>query len=113
MREGNYKPSDDDLGEVRDVAVKVRRPGVLADIALDLYVLRLLTPLQVRISNAVNKVKTEKEDIDTALALVDEWGRGFVAETDYLYEADNTESFAEARARPRRGGAMDSSACVG
>ncbi len=96
LREGNYKPSDDDLGEVRDVAVKVRRPGVLADIALDLYVLRLLTPLQVRISNAVNKVKTEKEDIDTALALVDEWGRGFVNEVDYVAEATNTQEFSEA-----------------
>ena len=96
LREGNYKPSDDDLGEVRDVAVKVRRPGVLADIALDLYVLRLLTPLQVRISNAVNKVKTEKEDIDTALALVDEWGRGFVNEVDYVAEATNTQQFSEA-----------------
>jgi len=96
LREGNYKPSDDDLGEVRDVAVKVRRPGVLADIALDLYVLRLLTPLQVRISNAVNKVKTEKEDIDTALALVDEWGRGFVNEVDYVAEATNTQEFSQA-----------------
>ena len=84
------------LGEVRDVAVKVRRPGVLADIALDLYVLRLLTPLQVRISNAVNKVKTEQEDIDTALALVDEWGRGFVNEVDYVAEATNTQEFSEA-----------------
>ena len=61
----------------------------------------------------VNGVQTQPEDIAVALQLVDEWGRGFVAETDYLYEADNTESFAEARARPRRGGAMHSSACVG
>ena len=49
--------------------------------------LRLLTPLQVRVSNAVNKVPTAKEDIDTALALVDEWGRGFVNEVDYEAEA--------------------------
>ena len=31
----------------RSVAVKVQRPGVLAEICLDLYVLRLLAPLQV------------------------------------------------------------------
>ena len=67
---------------------------------LDLYLLRLLTPLQVRISNAVNKVKTEPEDIETALALVDEWGRGFVAEVDYLYaEATNTQEFSDSDGR--------------
>jgi predicted unusual protein kinase regulating ubiquinone biosynthesis (AarF/ABC1/UbiB family) len=31
------------------VAVKVQRPGILDEIALDLYVLRLLAPLQVRV----------------------------------------------------------------
>jgi predicted unusual protein kinase regulating ubiquinone biosynthesis (AarF/ABC1/UbiB family) len=61
----------------RDVAVKVQRPSVLADIALDLYILRLLTPLQVRVSNAINKIPTDQGDIDVALQLVDEWGRGF------------------------------------
>ena len=103
LRKGSYQVAsdDDDLGEVREVAVKVRRPGVLADIALDLYVLRLLTPLQVRVSNAVNKVKTEQEDIDTALALVDEWGRGFVNEVDYVAEATNTAEFS--RAMRKRG----------
>ena len=49
----------------------------LADIALDLYILRLLTPLQVRASNFVNKIPTDQGDIDVALQLVDEWGRGF------------------------------------
>ena len=50
---------------------------MLADIALDLYILRLLTPLQVRVSNAINKIPTDQGDIDVALQLVDEWGRGF------------------------------------
>jgi predicted unusual protein kinase regulating ubiquinone biosynthesis (AarF/ABC1/UbiB family) len=31
----------------RDVAIKVQRPKVLGEIALDLYLLRLITPLQV------------------------------------------------------------------
>lgn len=57
----------------KEVAIKVQRPNILSEIALDLYLLRLLTPLQVRISNAVNKVKTTQDDIDLALALVDEW----------------------------------------
>ena len=35
-------------GGVREVAVKVQRPNILDEIALDLYVLRLLAPLQVR-----------------------------------------------------------------
>ena len=80
------------------VAVKVRRPGVLAEIALDLHILRLLTPLQVRVSNAINKVATAPEDVATALALVDEWGRGFVNEVDYAAEARNTKAFGAAMA---------------
>ena len=82
------------------VAVKVQRPGILADIALDLHVLRLVTPLQTRLQNAVNGVQTAPEDIQVALQLVDEWGRGFVAETDYRLEAKNTQEFeASMRAR--------------
>ena len=64
----------------RVVAVKVQRPSVLAEIALDLFVLRLLTPLQVRVSNLINKRTTEPSDIAVASTLVVEWGRGFVAE---------------------------------
>jgi len=79
----------------KDVAVKVQRPGILGEIALDLYVLRLLTPIQTKLQNAVNRQKTTKEDIETAVLLVDEWGRGFVAETDYRLEARNTIQFEE------------------
>lgn len=57
----------------KEVAVKVQRPGILGEIALDLHIMRLLTPLQVKISNAINKRKTEQADIDVALSLVDEW----------------------------------------
>jgi predicted unusual protein kinase regulating ubiquinone biosynthesis (AarF/ABC1/UbiB family) len=77
----------------------VQRPGILSEIALDLYLLRLITPLQVRISNAVNKVKTSPNDIEVALSLVDEWGRGFVAEVDYKTEAYNTQQFSLAMQR--------------
>lgn len=80
----------------KDVAVKIQRPGILAEIALDLYILRLLTPIQTRLQNAANGVPTEQEDIDTAIVLVDEWGRGFVAETDYRLEAKNTMDFQAA-----------------
>lgn len=84
----------------KEVAVKVQRPGILAEIALDLHVLRILTPLQTTLQNAANGIETSQEDIDTAVALVDEWGRGFVAETDYRLEAKNTVEF-EAAMRER------------
>ena len=77
------------------MAVKVQRPGILGEIALDLYVLRLLTPIQTQLQNAVNRQPTTPEDIATAVSLVDEWGRGFVAETDYRLEAQNTIQFEE------------------
>ena len=60
----------------KEVAVKVQRPGILAEIALDLYILRLLSPIQTIFQNAVNGIKTDQADIDLAIALVDEWGRG-------------------------------------
>eukprot|EP01041_Mallomonas_annulata_P007088 gene7088-14420_t len=87
------------LTDGKEVAVKVQRPQVLGEIALDLYILRLITPLQVTISNAVSKRKTEQADIDVALSLVDEWGRGFVAEVDYRLEARNGKQFLEAMGR--------------
>lgn len=67
---------------------------------MDLYILRLLTPIQTTLQNAANGRKTDQADIDLAIALVDEWGRGFVAETDYRLEADNTRNF-EAAMRKR------------
>lgn len=75
------------------VAVKIQRPGILADIALDLHVLRILTPIQTLLQNAVNGQKTTYSDVEAAVSLVDEWGRGFVAETDYRLEARNTVEF--------------------
>jgi len=80
----------------RDVAVKIQRPGILSEIALDLHILRILSPIQTTLQNAVNGIKTTQEDIDLSISLVDEWGRGFVAETDYRLEARNTRTFEEA-----------------
>ena len=80
----------------RTVAVKVQRPNVLSEIALDLHLLRILAPIQVKLSNALRKRRTEQSDIDVALSLVDEWGRGFVAEVDYRLEANNQKQFIQA-----------------
>ena len=74
----------------------MQRPGVLAEICLDLYLLRLLSPLQVWLSNKINNRETDPEDVATTIALVDEWGRGFVNEVDYLAEARNTKDFSRA-----------------
>ena len=87
-------------GGSADVAVKVQRPGILGEIALDLHVLRLLTPIQTRLQNAINGRSTEPGDVEQGVSLVDEWGRGFVAETDYRLEARNTVQF-EAAMRKR------------
>ena len=88
------------VGGGADVAVKVQRPGILGEIALDLHVLRLLTPIQTRLQNAINGRPTEPGDVEQGVSLVDEWGRGFVAETDYRLEARNTVQF-EAAMRKR------------
>ena len=88
------------VGGGADVAVTVQRPGILGEIALDLHVLRLLTPIQTRLQNAINGRPTEPGDVEQGVSLVDEWGRGFVAETDYRLEARNTVQF-EAAMRKR------------
>ena len=84
------------LKDGKDVAVKIQRPGILGEIALDLHVLRLLTPIQTTLQNMANGLETDLKDIELAIALVDEWGRGFVAETDYRLEAENTIEFEQA-----------------
>lgn len=78
------------LRDGTEVAVKVQRPQVLLSVALDLYMMRSLAPTWQRI----NKLNTD------LVALVDEWGRGFVNELDYRREAASTTAFAAAmRAR--------------
>ena len=82
-----YKATLKATGE--EVAVKVQRPQVLYDVALDLFMLRTLAPTIQRLG-----------DFNTDLvALVDAWGYGFVNELDYNKEADATTAFSKAMDR--------------
>lgn len=69
----------------QDVAVKVQRPDVLSEIALDLYLARELAPIYKKIVQSPTDFQT----------LANEWGRGFIAELDYCTEAENTIQFNE------------------
>ena len=72
------------------MAVKVQRPNVLAEIALDLYIVREFAPIYQKIMGGATNLQ----------ALANEWGRGFIAELDYREEALNTIRFnAEMEAR--------------
>lgn len=70
------------LGDV-EVAVKVQRPNVLAEIALDLYIVREFAPLYQKFTGSATNLQ----------ALANEWGRGFIAELDYREEAAATIRF--------------------
>ena len=67
----------------RPVAVKVQRPNVLAEIALDLYLVREFAPIYQKFTGGATDLQ----------ALADEWGRGFIAELDYRQEAAATMRF--------------------
>ena len=69
-----------------EVAVKVQRPNVLYDVALDLFMMRTLAPVFGR----ANDMNTD------LVGLVDAWGFGFVNELDYNKEAAATTAFAVA-----------------
>jgi predicted unusual protein kinase regulating ubiquinone biosynthesis (AarF/ABC1/UbiB family) len=69
-----------------EVAIKVQRPGILKDVALDLYMMRSIAPIWKKF-----------QDINTDLVgLVDAWGEGFVNELDYRKEAAATVAFSAA-----------------
>lgn len=72
----------DDLEEV-EIAVKVQRPNVLSEIALDLFLARELAPLYQKLT--MNDTNMQK--------IADEWGRGFINELTYEQEARNTIQF--------------------
>mmetsp|Transcript_27402 Transcript_27402/g.58185 ORF Transcript_27402/g.58185 Transcript_27402/m.58185 type:complete len:813 (+) Transcript_27402:107-2545(+) len=79
-----YRGTLRETGE--EVAVKVQRPAVLSDVALDLHMLRTLAPVYQR-----------SKEINTDLVgLVDAWGEGFVNELDYRKEARATTEFSKA-----------------
>lgn len=69
-----------------EVAVKVQRPNVLADIALDLYIVREFAPFYQKY------IARSSTDLQS---LANEWGRGFIAELDYRQEAAKTIEFNE------------------
>ena len=69
----------------REVAIKVQRPNIMNQIALDMHFLRELAPWAKRTFN----LNTDAE------GTVDTWGVGFVDELDYISEAENAESFTE------------------
>mmetsp|Transcript_2474 Transcript_2474/g.5296 ORF Transcript_2474/g.5296 Transcript_2474/m.5296 type:complete len:920 (+) Transcript_2474:140-2899(+) len=83
------KESDDEGGEggatTREVAVKVQRPDIMNQIALDMHLIREVMPVLKRTFN-----------LNTDLVgVVDTWGAGFVDELDYIEEAINAKSFTE------------------
>jgi len=78
-------------GENIDVAVKVQRPGALVAISLDIGIIRSF-------AEPWRKYKNLNSDLE---GIIDEWGRRFIAELDYLAEARNGQLFREAmEARP-------------
>mmetsp|Transcript_19991 Transcript_19991/g.37608 ORF Transcript_19991/g.37608 Transcript_19991/m.37608 type:complete len:923 (-) Transcript_19991:103-2871(-) len=72
-------------GSMRDVAVKVQRPNIMNQIALDMHLIREVAPIIKRTFN----LNTD------FVGVVDTWGAGFVDELDYIEEAINAKSFTE------------------
>jgi len=70
-------------GESRDVAIKIQRPDILAKIALDMYIIRNVSPI---LKGALN-LSTD------LVGLTDTWAKGFVDECDYKSEAENAIAF--------------------
>mmetsp|Transcript_38280 Transcript_38280/g.80027 ORF Transcript_38280/g.80027 Transcript_38280/m.80027 type:complete len:943 (-) Transcript_38280:79-2907(-) len=68
-----------------EVAIKVQRPDITNQIALDMHLLRETAPIARRTFN----LNTDTE------GTVDAWGSGFVDELDYLQEASNGQYFME------------------
>lgn len=71
------------LKDGREVAVKVQRPNIMNQIALDMHLLREFAPIAKRTFNL---------NTDT-VGTVDAWGSGFVDELDYVQEAENGRYF--------------------
>ena len=67
----------------QEVAIKVQRPHITEQIALDMYLLRQVAPIVKRVGQL---------NSDT-VGTVDSWATGFVDELDYWQEADNAEFF--------------------
>jgi len=68
-----------------EIAVKVQRPNVLAEIALDLFIVREFAPYYQKLTGSATDLQ----------GLANEWGRGFIAELTYVGEATSTKKFNE------------------
>lgn len=81
--------SDGDAAEtgLRDVVVKVQRPGIDEIVAVDLAALR-------RVAGWLRRVRIVSDRVD-APALVEEFAQTSLEEIDYLHEAASAERFAE------------------
>jgi hypothetical protein len=69
----------------QEVAIKVQRPHIMEQIALDMHLLREVAPWVKRWGNL---------NSDT-VGTVDAWGTGFVDELNYLAEANNAAYFTQ------------------
>ncbi len=69
--------------QMKEVAVKVQRPNGLAEISLDLFIVREFAPYWKKITGSATDLQ----------GLANEWGRGFIAELTYIGEAENTKRF--------------------
>jgi hypothetical protein len=78
-----YKAILRDSGQ--EVAIKVQRPNIQKQIALDMHLLREVAPI----------VKSTFHLNTDTVGTVDAWGSGFVDELDYLEEAKNANQFTE------------------
>jgi len=78
-----YKATLKETGQT--VAIKVQRPDILEQIALDMHLLREVAPIVKGLFNL---------NTDT-VGTVDAWGAGFVDELDYLQEAENAKTFTQ------------------
>ena len=65
--------------------MKVQRPHILDTVALDMHILREAAPV-------VKKLANLNSDL---VGIIDDWGKGFVNELNYLKEANNAEIFME------------------
>jgi predicted unusual protein kinase regulating ubiquinone biosynthesis (AarF/ABC1/UbiB family) len=67
----------------KQVAIKVLRPNIDGQIALDMHILRELAPIVKGLFNLNTDI----------VGVVDTWGTGFVDELDYVSEAKNSQEF--------------------
>jgi predicted unusual protein kinase regulating ubiquinone biosynthesis (AarF/ABC1/UbiB family) len=68
-----------------EVAIKIQRPFIMEQIALDMYLIR-------EIGETIKRVAKPSTDI---VGTVDAWGIGFVDELDYIQEAANGQRFSD------------------